>query len=159
MYQPARSTPAFLADVFTISIGLYWCYGIYTTFFHGSIPGFTWATPHNVALGLLWTFLLGYGAPLPAKIFRDTLHLVALCRTGSLYVPLFFLNFVVQFYAWLVLITVWFRQPLLYPFQRFEGGFTTGIITLLIIVPICLIANLSAFRLVRSVLSAERRAL
>ncbi len=156
-YEPEHSSLVFWAGIFDIGIGLYWFYGIYTSFFTGRIPGFDWQTQHQIILGVLWTVFLGYGAPVPAKNFRQTLSLVAVLQKGYVYIPLFALNFGIQFYAWIVLITVWFRQPLPGPFKMFQGGWIPALIAAVVIIPVCRLGNILACRFIDKISRQEVR--
>ncbi len=156
-YKPNNSNLVFHADIFFLVVCGWWLYGIFTTFVKGRIPILGWTTDHNIILGILWILVLGQGAPVPAKAFRQICGIVALWRRGYMYLPIFFLNFLVQLYFWIMVITVWFPQPLPQPFDNINGGFLIGLIALLVMIPICLVGNIVAFRVLRSFTQKEPR--
>jgi hypothetical protein len=156
-YNPDNSNLVFHADMFFLVVSGWWLYGIFTTFVNGRIPILGWSTDHNIILGVLWILVLGQGAPVPAKTFRQMCGIVALWRRGYLYLPIFLLNFLVQLYFWIMLITVWFPQPLPRPFDDINGGLLTGVIALVFMIPICMVGNIVAIRALRSFTQKELR--
>jgi hypothetical protein len=156
-YTPENSGLIFHANIFFLAIAGWWFYGIYTTFFKGSIPIFGWTTNHNIILGILWIIVLGQGAPMPVKAFRQICGLIAVWRRGYLYLPVFLASLLIQLYFWVIVITVWFPQPLPSPFQNVDGGFVIGLIALVIMIPVCAATNVIAFRLLRSFTQKDPR--
>ncbi len=154
-YKPENSYLIFHANIIFLVVAAWWVYGIFTTFLNGQIPIFGWSNDHNVILGFLWTLILGQGAVVPAKAFHKICGIVAFWRRGYLYLPIFLLNLLVQLYFWIIVITIWFPQPLLRPFDKITGGFLTGLIALALMIPICLAGNIAAFRVLRSFTEKE----
>jgi hypothetical protein len=147
----------FQAKVFFLVVSGWWLYGIFTTFFRGQIPVWGWTTDHNIILGVLWILVLGQGAPVPLKAFMRICVVIAIWRRGYVYLPLFLLNFLFQLYSWIMIITVWFPQPLPRPFEGFTGGILTGVIALVVIIPLCVVGNVTACRVLRSFTKREPR--
>ncbi len=156
------SSLALTGGVFSLVLWGWWVYGIFTTFSNGEVPVIGWTTDHNIIMGILWTIMLGrlfigqgiagdsgFTPGLP-RTLHNIFFTVSIWKRGYVYLPFFVLNLFVQLYSWIIIITVWFPQPLPPPFGKFSGGFSTGIVGITIIFPICLVGNITACRLMRS---------
>ncbi|MEX1013831.1 MAG: hypothetical protein WDZ80_01560 [Candidatus Paceibacterota bacterium] len=152
-YGSENSGLIFHADIIFLFIAGMWVYGIYTTFLQGYIPLLGWHTDHNIILGILWAIVIGLAAPIPAKSFRQIVGMIAILKKGYIHVPFIFLNLVIQLYFWIIFITAWFPSSLPVPFQGITGGFFTGVVFLIIFIPICAIANTFAIKIVNRLLS------
>ena len=156
-YKHEESILVIEANLFFLAITCWWLYGIFTTFFKGRIPILGWTTEHNIILGILWILVLGQGAPMPAKTFRQLCGCVAIWRRGYTYLPIFLLNFLLQLYFWIIIITAWFPQPLPRPFDNFTGGFLAGVVAVVVMISICMVGNITAVRLLDSFTKKEPR--
>jgi len=125
----------------------WWIWGIFTTFFRGSIPIVGWNTHHNIILGLLWLAVLGPGAGVPIAMFRNLCGIVGIGRHGIMLMALLILTTVFQIYVAVLLITAWFPQALPLPVVPLSGGLWSGLVVLVFALIVIFVGNITRGKL------------
>jgi len=119
-------SPAFLVFVWAT-------FGLYTSFFHGTIPFIPWHTPHTVIFGLVWLFFVFPGAIYQARTVRNCFLAVGIGNHGWSLLPLAIANLIIQVLGIVVIPLAWFPSYLPGPLANVKGGVLTGIITLVVV--------------------------
>ena len=135
------SFPVLHSQSLFLMAAVYWVYGVYSTFAKGAIPGIDWTTDHNYILGVAWTLVVGSRARVPLISYINICRAIAMLGRGYFLLPVLFLNTMIQAYSWILLVVVWFHEPIPLPLIRITGGFKTGAIMLALIVPVLALLN------------------
>jgi hypothetical protein len=135
-----------IGNALSFTIFVLAAFGIYTSLFHGSAPFVEWSTDHNLLFGLAWVFFVFPGVLLQIKIVNNCFNAVANWSHGWSMLPLVLVNLFFQLCGLLLLAMAWFPSQLPPPFSNYRGGILTGLITLVIVVVILAIFNVTLIR-------------
>jgi|GEM_PF-3730606 len=136
--QPRNSGTAALGNFIALIVLLWAAFGIYTSFFCGTIPFVSWNTSHMILFGLVWLFFVLPGTMYQVRTLRNCFLSVTIWSHGWSLLPLAVANLVVQTLGILLTPISWFPSLLPGPFGAIHGGILTGLITL-----VCVIAVLA----------------
>ena len=84
---------------------------------------------------------MGNGARVPLLTYVKASGVIVLLDHGYLSLPVLFTNAIIQAYSWILIIVIWFPEPIPLPFIHVTGGFKTGAIMLLFLVPVLAFLN------------------
>jgi hypothetical protein len=153
---PTRTTLLSSLDFVGFGLVLWGLLGIYTSFFRGSIPLTQWQTDHNIAFGILWLLLIFPDTLYQKRAVRNWFHAVGIWRHGWSVLPLASLNAVFQVCGLVIICVAWFPSPLPWPLSGFSGGFLTGGIVLVCVLPGILLCNVALVTYAESLFRDQR---